>query len=53
LQRKFVECFAGRSSDQIDEIMQSFKISNCVPNKPLINIIRQKLLESKKVVAVN
>jgi endoglucanase len=38
---EFGELFRGMTEDEIDEMMQSFRLENCVPRESLINLFRK------------
>ncbi len=40
LVRDYAECFRGLSIPAIDEVISSFAVENCVPRKPLIELVQ-------------
>jgi endoglucanase len=43
LQPYFAERFRGMSENEIDGVLQSFRLKNCVPNRELINLQKKHL----------
>jgi len=43
LQPYFAKCFLGMTENDIDRILQSFELKNCVPNKELVSVLKKHL----------
>jgi hypothetical protein len=42
LQRKFAKGFAGKTEEEIDAILQSHRLSNCVTREPLLGYLKER-----------
>ena len=45
LQPYFTKCFQSMTENDIDRVLQSFELKNCMPNKELISVLKKHLNE--------
>jgi hypothetical protein len=43
LVREYAECFRGLKASEIDEVMSSFAVENCVPREPLVELVHSAI----------
>jgi hypothetical protein len=43
LQPYFANCFQGMTENDIDQVLQSFELKNCIPNNELVSVLKKHL----------
>src|SRR5262245_8081957 len=43
LVREYAECFRGLTASEIDEVMNSFAVENCLPREPLVELVHSAI----------
>jgi endoglucanase len=49
---EFGEVFRGMDEDEIDQMMRSFRLENCVPRQPLTDLLRDAIEQQDRDLAV-